>query len=42
VYQIPVISIITLQNLIDYMKTQQQIDQTTLDRLLAYRQHYGV
>lgn len=40
-YQIPVISIINLQNLIDYMQTQQQLDQGLLDRMLAYRENFA-
>ena len=41
-YQVPVISIINLQNLIDYMREDKQLDQTVLSDLLTYRQQYGV
>jgi orotate phosphoribosyltransferase len=41
-YHIPVISIINLQNLIDYMQADHNLDKTVLARLLAYRQQYGV
>ncbi|MFA6036520.1 MAG: orotate phosphoribosyltransferase [Legionellales bacterium] len=40
-YQIPVVSIINLQNLIDYMQTAKQLDQSLLDRMLAYRESFA-
>lgn len=40
-YQIPVISIINLQNLIDYMQNAKQLDQNLLDRMLAYRESFA-
>jgi len=40
--QVPVISIINLQHLIDYMQARQQLSEDEMSRLLAYQQAYGV
>jgi len=39
-FGIPVVSIATLGNLIDYLK--EQGDTETLDKMLAYREQYGI
>jgi len=39
-FGIPVVSIATLGNLIDYLKEQD--DTETLDKMLAYREQYGI
>jgi len=41
-YQVPVESIINLENLIDYMREDKQFSQTVLSDLLLYREQYGV
>ncbi len=41
-YNIPVISIINLKNLIDYLQTTKQFEENLLKRLLTYRQQYGI
>ncbi|MGA2655532.1 MAG: orotate phosphoribosyltransferase [Gammaproteobacteria bacterium] len=40
-YQIPVISIINLQNLIEYMQAANQLDPNLLARLIAYRETFA-
>lgn len=40
-YQIPVISIISLQHIIDYMQADNQY-QSILEKMLAYQQQYGL
>lgn len=39
-FNIPVVSIITLSNLIDYLNVQN--DTESLDKMLAYREQYGI
>jgi orotate phosphoribosyltransferase len=41
-FQIPVVSIINLQNLIAYMQENQSINRQHLDALLSYREQYGI
>ncbi|HLF66403.1 MAG TPA: orotate phosphoribosyltransferase, partial [Gammaproteobacteria bacterium] len=41
-YQVPVKSIINLENLIDYMRQDKQLDSAVLSDLVSYRQQYGV
>lgn len=40
-YQIPVISIINLQNLIDYMQASKQLAPDLMARMLAYRETFA-
>lgn len=41
-YQIPVISIITLQSLIEYMQEKQQMDPKQLEALITYQKIHGI
>ncbi len=41
-YQIPVVSIINLENLIDYLQEKEELEKTLCDHLIAYRKEYGV
>jgi len=41
-HDVPVISIITMNNIIDYLREAGGAADTTLEAMLEYREHYGV